>query len=147
EAIGAGRPFLGICLGLQVLFETSREFGETRGIGHFGGEVVPFPGEMRGDNGNRLKIPHMGWNRISMAGPREVPLLAGISDGAWLYFVHSYYVSPSEEGIAATRTEHGVSFVSSVYRDNVFACQFHPERSGPLGLRILGNFLDWAKGL
>ncbi|MEE8110171.1 MAG: imidazole glycerol phosphate synthase subunit HisH [bacterium] len=147
ESIGAGKPFLGICLGLQILFETSREFGHAQGLGHFGGEVVPFPEGMKNGSGGRLKIPHMGWNQVCRDESREIPLLRDVADGAWFYFVHSYFVSPLDEGIVATRTEHGVSFVSSVYRDNVFACQFHPERSGLLGLGILRNFLEWAKGL
>ena len=78
-------------------------------------------------------------------GSGEIPLLKDVADGAWLYFVHSYYVAPEDEGIIATRTDYGIPFVSSVYRDNVFACQFHPERSGPLGLKILRNFVEWAK--
>lgn len=145
EAIGSGKPFLGICLGLQVLFEASREFGETRGLGHFKGEVLPFPAGMSNGSGDRLKIPHMGWNQVVSEGSREIPLLTDVEAGAWFYFVHSFYVAPVDEGIVATRTEYGVSFVSSVYRDNVFACQFHPERSGPLGLRVLQNFIEWAK--
>ncbi|MFQ5913191.1 MAG: imidazole glycerol phosphate synthase subunit HisH [Nitrospinota bacterium] len=145
EAIRAGKPFLGICLGLQVLFEASREFGHARGLGHFGGEVVPFPEGMANGSGGRLKIPHMGWNQVCLEGSGEIPLLKGVAEGAWFYFVHSYFVSPSDEGVTATRTEYGVSFVSSVYRDSVFACQFHPERSGPLGLRVLKNFVEWAR--
>lgn len=146
EAVGSGKPFLGICLGLQVLFETSREFGETRGLGHFGGEVVPFPEGLTGECGSRLKVPHMGWNQVRLEESREIPVLRGVADGAWFYFVHSYFVAPEDEGVVATRTEHGVSFVSSVYRDNVFACQFHPERSGPAGLKVLANFIEWARG-
>ena len=153
EAIRAGKPFLGICLGLQVLFEKSREFGESEGLGWFGGEVVPFPESMTNGGGNRLKIPHMGWNQVRPergGGSGEIPLLKDVvdgADGAWLYFVHSYYVAPADEGVIATRTDYGIPFVSSVYRDNVFACQFHPERSGPLGLKILRNFVEWAKRL
>jgi glutamine amidotransferase len=145
EAIGSGKPFLGICLGLQILFETSREFGETPGLGHFKGEVIPFPAGMSNGSGNRLKIPHMGWNQLVLVASSQIPVLQDVGAGAWFYFVHSFYVSPVDEGIVATRTEYGVPFVSSVYRDNVFACQFHPERSGPLGLRVLQNYIEWAK--
>ena len=97
------------------------------------------------------KVPHMGWNQVRPEGSGESPFLKDVADGAdgadgaWLYFVHSYYVAPADEGIIATRTDYGIPFVSSVYRDNVFACQFHPERSGPLGLKILRNFVEWAK--
>ena len=150
DAIRSGQPFLGICLGLQVLFERSGEFGETRGLGWFAGDVVPFPKAMTNGGGNRLKIPHMGWNRALPRDPESVPLLKGVADtpaGAWLYFVHSFFVDPADEAIVSTRTDYGVRFVSSVFHDNVFACQFHPERSGPLGLKILENFVGWARGL
>jgi glutamine amidotransferase len=149
ESIRAGKPFLGICLGLQVLFEAGREFGHAEGLGLFRGGVDPFPGGMKNGSGTRLKIPHMGWNQVQRPERGEAggnPVLRGVADGAWFYFVHSYFVSPSEAEIVATRTDYGVSFVSSVYRDNVFACQFHPERSGPRGLEVLRNFVEWAKG-
>lgn len=148
EAIRSGKPFLGICLGLQVLFEQSGEFGETRGLGWFGGEVVPFPEGMTNGAGHRLKIPHMGWNQVHPSEPDVIPLFEGvpnITEGAWLYFVHSFFVDPVDETIASTKTDYGVSFVSSVFRDNVFACQFHPERSGLVGLKILENFIRWAR--
>ncbi len=148
EAIRSGKPFLGICLGLQVLFEQSREFGETKGLGLFGGKVVPFPKGMTNGVGHRLKIPHMGWNQVHPREPEAIPLFEGvanITEGAWLYFVHSFFVDPVDEAIASTKTDYGVSFVSSVFRDNVFACQFHPERSGPVGLKILENFIRWAR--
>ena len=126
EAIRAGKPFLGICLGLQMLFEKSREFGESEGLGWFGGEVVPFPESMTNGGGYRLKIPHMGWNRVRPegGGSGEIPLLkdvAGGADGAWLYFVHSYYVAPVDEGIIATRTDYGIPFVSSVSSNASFS--------------------------
>jgi imidazole glycerol-phosphate synthase subunit HisH len=128
EVIAAGTPFVGICLGLQMLFESSEE-GRLPGLGVFKGRVVRFT--------HSLKIPQIGWNQISIKRP--APHLEGVAGGSWVYFVHSYYVVPDEE-IAATTTDYGYEFVSSVWRDNVFACQFHPEKSQAVGLRILENF-------
>jgi glutamine amidotransferase len=130
--IAAGRPFLGICLGLQLLFDVSYEDGEYRGLGIVPGEVVrfaPAPG---------LKVPHMGWNALEVV--RSNPLLAGISDGAHVYFVHSYYVVPRDESVTAARTVHGTPFVSMIARGNLFATQFHPEKSQRVGLQLLENF-------
>jgi glutamine amidotransferase len=135
--IQAGRPFLGICLGLQLLFTHSEEFGRYEGLGVIKGRVVRFP------NLPRLKVPHMGWNTISIKG--KVPLLKGIEDGSYFYFVHSYYVIPEDEDIIATTTHYGVEFVSSINKDNIFACQFHPEKSQKLGLRILKGFGDLVR--
>ncbi len=133
-AIAAGRPFLGICLGMQLLFEESEEFGPVRGLGILPGRVVRFadrPGQ---------KIPHMGWNSLHVA--RRAPVLAGIEEGAYVYFVHSYYPVPADPAVIATTTAYGPEFASSVARDNVFACQFHPEKSQQVGLRLLDN---WAR--
>ncbi len=132
-SIAAGRPFLGICLGMQLLFDESEEFGPIRGLGILPGKVVRFaPDPAR-------KIPHMGWNTLRVA--RRVPQLAGIDDGAFVYFVHSYYPVPADDAVVATRTPYGPEFASSVVRDNVFAVQFHPEKSQTVGLRLLENFV------
>jgi len=127
-------PFLGICLGLQLLFDESEEFGPVAGLGVLRGRCVRF----RADSDAELRIPHMGWNRIRKH--REMPHLEGIPDGTWVYFVHSYYVVPDEKDVIVTTTDYGGEFVSAVARDNLFACQFHPEKSQRVGLRILKNF-------
>jgi len=138
EVVKSGRPFLGICLGLQLLFDKGEEFGEHDGLGIISGKVVRFPTDIP-DNAEELyKIPHMGWNRVSMK--KDVPHLNGIPDGSYFYFVHSYYVVPSDESVIATTTDYGIEFVSSIWKDNVYASQFHPEKSQELGLRILKNF-------
>ena len=135
EAIAAGKPFLGICLGLQLLFEESEEGGRYEGFGVLRGRVRRF----RHD----LKIPHIGWNQLHIR--RRAPVLAGVPDGAYAYFVHSYYVDPEDESIIATTTDYGHEFVSGVWRDNVSAFQFHPEKSQTVGLRILENFGQLAR--
>lgn len=135
RAIAAGKPFLGICLGFQLLFSESEEFGTHRGLGVIPGKVVRFT-----TNGSpaRLKVPHMGWNSIAIG--KRSPVLEGVPDGAFMYFVHSYYVVPDDRAVACTMTDYGTPFVSSVARDNIFACQFHPEKSQQEGLRIIRNF-------
>ncbi len=138
RAIATGKPFLGICLGFQLLFTESEEFGAHRGLGVIPGKVVRFP-----SNGApaRLKVPHMGWNAITIgAGSAGSPVLEGVPDGAFMYFVHSYYVVPDDRAIACTMTDYGRPFVSSIARDNVFACQFHPEKSQGEGLKLIRNF-------
>jgi imidazole glycerol-phosphate synthase subunit HisH len=146
-AITQGKPFLGICLGMQVLFEKSEEFGVHNGIGIVPGRVVRFPfgqDDSRGPAPSErypLKVPHMGWNSLTMK--KVVPLLRGVDEGAYAYFVHSYHVVPRDPALASTVTEYGVPFVSSIWRDNVFACQFHPEKSQTVGLRIIENFARW----
>jgi glutamine amidotransferase len=132
-----GRPFLGICLGLQLLFTESEEFGRHQGLGIIPGRVVRFPAEMR-QRGEALKVPHMGWNQIAVR--REAPIFKGVADGSSVYFVHSYYVVPEDDGVVATVTDYGIPFCSSIWRDNVMATQFHPEKSQQVGLAILKNF-------
>jgi imidazole glycerol-phosphate synthase subunit HisH len=132
EIVRQNKPFLGICLGLQLLFSESEEFGKQRGLDLFSGKVLGFrPAE-------NLKVPHMGWNRIYKRS--DSPFLDGISSGDYVYFVHSFYVVPDDSSTIATTTDYGLSFVSSIATERLFACQFHPEKSQQLGLRILANF-------
>jgi glutamine amidotransferase len=137
KVITSGRPFLGICLGLQLLFTESEEFGRHLGLDIIKGRVVRFPTTLL-DQNPELKIPHMGWNDIRIK--KRTPLLDGIEDGSFFYFVHSYYVVPEDNGVIATNTDYGIEFTSSVWKDNIFACQFHPEKSQKVGLEILRNF-------
>jgi imidazole glycerol-phosphate synthase subunit HisH len=140
EFIKTGRPFLGICVGYQALFEKSEEFNScAAGLGVFQGSVVRFT-EKPG-----LKIPQIGWNQIEIANP-ECPLYRGIPSGSYVYFVHSFYPQPVDQSIIATRTDYGGNFASSVWRDNVFATQFHPEKSQRIGLQLLKNFVELTKG-
>ncbi|MBH0192829.1 MAG: imidazole glycerol phosphate synthase subunit HisH [Nitrospira sp.] len=134
-AIQSGKPFLGICLGLQVLFSESEEFGPHKGLDIIPGKVRRFAA------GPALKVPHIGWNQVHLQ--RTCPLFDGIADGAEWYFVHSYFVEPSDKHVAATATTYGISFVSSVWKDNIVACQFHPEKSQAVGLRLIKNFGAW----
>jgi glutamine amidotransferase len=134
DVIEGGKPFLGICLGMQILFSESEEFGPVSGLGVLPGRVVRFSGEAVAG----LRVPHMGWNRLCRRG--DTPVLAGVEEGAYAYFVHSYYVVPEDPEIITTETPYGVRFASSVARDNIFACQFHPEKSQEIGLRMLANF-------
>lgn len=139
DVIGRGTPFLGICLGLQLLFDSSEEFGAGPGLGIFRGRCVRF----RDSGDPAFRIPHMGWNQIRTH--QTLPHLRGIEDGAFVYFVHSYCVVPEDRSLIATTTSYGGEFVSAVARDNVFACQFHPEKSQTIGLRILRNFGDLVR--
>jgi imidazole glycerol-phosphate synthase subunit HisH len=132
RVVKRGTPFLGICLGMQLLFDESEEFGPVPGLGIFPGRVVRFAD--RPD----LKVPHMGWNQIRKW--QDAPHLRGIDDGAFVYFVHSYYVVPRDPALTATSTQYGEEFASAIAKDNVFATQYHPEKSQAVGLRILENF-------
>ena len=137
RVIRDGRPFLGICLGLQLLFTESEEFGIHQGLNVIPGRVVRFP-EGMAESGEALKVPHMGWNQLAIR--RRPPVFNGIEEGANVYFVHSYYVAPEDESVVATTTTYGIEFCSSIWKDNIVATQFHPEKSQEKGLRILKNF-------
>lgn len=136
--VASGRPFLGICVGMQILFDESEEFGPVRGLGILPGKIVRFAPDPEG----KRKIPQMGWNALRIV--KRAPHLADVKDGAQVYFVHSYYPEPADPEIVATTTDYGCTFASSVWRDNVFATQFHPEKSQAVGLRILANFAALA---
>ena len=137
--IDSGKPFLGICLGLQVLFEESEEYGPVPGLGILPGKVVKFiDGSSDTRKGPQIKIPHMGWNQIKVK--KNAPLFAGVGDSPYFYFVHSYYVVPEDPEIVATVTHYGIEFVSGIQHKNIYAFQFHPEKSQTLGLSILERF-------
>jgi len=139
EFIQSGRPFLGICVGYQALFERSEEFNScAAGLGIFQGRVVRF------SNQNGLKIPQIGWNQLEVVQP-ECPLFRGVPTGSYVYFVHSFFPEPADDSIVATRTTYGQTFASAIWRDNVFATQFHPEKSQKVGLQLLRNFVESAK--
>lgn len=140
NAIASGKPFLGICLGLQLLFTESEEFGLHKGLNLVPGRVKRFPAG-GGSSEGRLKVPHMGWNDVTIT--RQAPPLQGVGSQAYFYFVHSYYVEPSDPSVVCSVTDYGVPFASSVWRDNIFACQFHPEKSQTVGLSIIRNFGRW----
>ncbi len=133
------KPFLGICIGLQMLFEKSAE-GNVEGLGVLKGEVLRFDGSMKDGHGNRLKVPHMGWNGVHH---REHPLWDGIAQDARFYYVHSYYVVPKEDSLVQATSDYPAPFACAVARDNLFAVQFHPEKSQAAGLKLLQNFVYW----
>lgn len=133
DFIATGKPFLGICLGLQLLLDESEEDGRHEGLGVIPGRVVRFRPTDR-----TLKVPHMGWNALEWKG--DQPLLAGLTSPVYTYFVHSYYAEPSDRAVVATWTDYDGPFCSSIHRDNVFATQFHPEKSQQVGLKMLANF-------
>ncbi|TMQ28641.1 MAG: imidazole glycerol phosphate synthase subunit HisH [Deltaproteobacteria bacterium] len=137
EAIASGRPYLGICLGMQVLFDSSEEQGPCAGLGVVAGRVVrivpPAPS---------IKVPHIGWNRI--VPNRPDPMLAGIADDTHVYFDHSYHAVPDDRSLVVLDTEHGIPLTAAIRRDNLFACQFHPEKSQSVGLQMLRNFVERA---
>ena len=171
--VEAGKPLLGICLGMQLLFEESEEMGHHRGLGIFAGQVVRFPSVVQRSRGNRetrgqgdketrrqgdpsssllvspspclplsssqLRVPHIGWNQLHLR--RESPLLVGVPDGSYAYFVHSYYVDPADEAIVLATTDYGIEYASVVGQGSVFGVQFHPEKSQEVGLKILRNFV------
>lgn len=135
RSIQKGRPYLGICLGLQVLFSESEEFGTCRGLDIFRGKVRRF--------GRGMKVPHMGWNTVSFT--KKPPIFGSIDDNSFFYFVHSFYVVPDDDEIVSGTTDYNGSFTSMIWKDNVFATQFHPEKSQELGLRILKGFGDFVR--
>jgi glutamine amidotransferase len=136
KSIKKGKPYLGICLGLQILFSESEEFGLSRGIDIFRGKVVRFPK-------SELKVPHMGWNPVKIKN--RPPIFDGIEDETYFYFVHSYYVAPEDPSLVSGTTDYGLEFTSMIWKDNVFATQFHPEKSQTVGLKILKNFGDFVR--
>ena len=135
------RPYLGICLGQQCLLDRSEESGHTAGLGIIPGRVRRFPDGAVDEAGNLCKVPHMGWNRVMQLHPH--PLWSGIESGERFYFVHSFYVSPEQGGVVAATTRYATEFASVIARENLFAVQFHPEKSQRAGLALLKNFLDW----
>ncbi|HEY9191816.1 MAG TPA: imidazole glycerol phosphate synthase subunit HisH [Methyloversatilis sp.] len=137
----ASKPFLGICIGLQMLFQHSQE-GDVPGLGVLDGDVRRFADPVDPVSGVRLKVPHMGWNGVTQT--RQHPLWQGIDDDERFYFVHSYYVQPQDPALTAGRTTYGAPFTSAIARDNIFAVQFHPEKSAHAGLRLLQNFIGWT---
>ncbi len=140
-AAARNKPFLGICIGLQMLFERSDE-GDVPGLAVFPGSVTRFPDAAMVDGeGRRLKVPHMGWNRVDQDRPH--PLWSGIDSGSRFYFVHSYFPRPGDAGLAQGTTAYGIPFTCAVARDNIFAVQFHPEKSQTSGLKLLANFVAW----
>lgn len=138
EFINSGKPFLGICLGLQLLFPSSEESEGAEGLGIFDGTITKIP------NGDGLKIPHMGWNSLKIT--KDSRLFKGIEENPYVYFVHSYFLNAADKSIVAAQTEYGVTIDAAVEKGNVFATQFHPEKSGNTGLRILKNFVDIVGG-
>jgi len=132
-----GRPFLGICLGFQLLFERSHEFGLHDGFGRLAGEVVPFPGDLRED-GVALKVPHMGWNTVQARG--DNPLLTGVPAATPFYFCHSYYARAADDATIAATCHYGIDFTCMAHAGNLFGVQFHPEKSQRWGLKVLENF-------
>ncbi|NLO97048.1 MAG: imidazole glycerol phosphate synthase subunit HisH [Peptococcaceae bacterium] len=134
EYVRAGKPFLGICLGMQLLFEIGEEHGEHPGLGFLQGKVVKFP--------PGLKVPHMGWNTLNILYPNII--CSGIPNGSYFYFVHSYYAQPLDKECIAATSDYGVTFPALVGRDNVWGAQFHPEKSSPWGLTMLKNFGKWV---
>ena len=129
------RPLLGICVGYQMLFETSSEYGRHKGLGLIGGDVVPIP--------QGRVIPHMGWNLVKL--PPEMDLFAGLGDERYFYFAHSFHAEPSDDQVKIAYTDYGFELVASVQKENIYGTQFHPEKSGKAGLKVLQNFYDICK--
>ncbi len=138
-SIAQGKPFLGICLGLQMLFEESSEMGSSAGLGVLGGRVVRFFEE--NPQKATLKVPHIGWNELHF--PRETRLFAGLEEGSRVYFVHSYFPVPQDPSVISATSDYGGAFCCAIEQGNVAATQFHPEKSGKIGLQILRNFVSW----
>ncbi len=139
QAISDGKPFLGICVGFQLLFQESEEFGQHRGLGIIRGRVKAF--DTKKNEHTVFKVPHMGWNTIQV--DRPAPPLQGIGSEFYGYFVHSFYVETDEAAVVSSHTDYGVTFPSSIWKDKIFATQFHPEKSQAQGLQVLKNFGDW----
>lgn len=139
KVISEGRSFLGICVGMQLLFTDSVEFGLYSGLNVIPGHVLRFPEQMS-VAGERLPVPQMGWNQLAFK--KTPPAFDGIKDGSNVYFVHSYYVKPADDSVIASTTDYGIEFCSSIWKDNIIATQFHPEKSQDIGLRILKNFAE-----
>lgn len=137
KVVADGRPFLGICVGMQLLFSDSVEFGLYRGLDLIPGHVLRFPEGMR-EGGEDLKVPHMGWNQLNFK--RKPAAFGGVDEGTNVYFVHSFYVKPDDDSVIAATTNYGIEFCSAIWKDNIIATQFHPEKSQHAGLRILKNF-------
>lgn len=137
KVISDGRPFLGICVGMQLLFSDSVEFGLYKGLDLIPGHVLRFPEGMR-EGDEDLKVPHMGWNQLNFK--HKPAVFEDIDEGTNVYFVHSYYVKPDDDAVIATTTNYGIEFCSAIWKDNIIATQFHPEKSQHAGLRILKNF-------
>ena len=143
KSVQSGKPFLGICLGLQLLFSQAEEFGSVSGLDILKGKVVGFKDRQpKSDGCNPLKIPHMGWNNVEVKP--SYPLFDSVPNQSYFYFVHSYYVVPEDEATVATTTNYGVDFVSGIHHENIHAFQFHPEKSQQLGLTVLRNFSKLA---
>jgi len=143
DQVSAGKPLLGICLGLQLLFERSEESPGVTGLGLLRGEVLKFDGESFGAVGG-LKVPHMGWNTLRI--PAEHPVFAGLPESSWFYFVHSFYVKPDRSADVIAESDYGGPFCAAAGCNRIIGCQFHPEKSQTVGLKIIENFLVWAKG-
>ncbi len=141
QSVADGKPFLGICLGLQMLFEESSEMGATPGLGILPGRVVTFFADGTPPEAEGLKVPHIGWNALRLR--RESRLLRGLEDGVRVYFVHSYFPEPADPDVTIATSDYGVDFCCAVEKDHIAAVQFHPEKSGAVGLQILRNFVCW----
>ncbi|MDQ2696772.1 MAG: imidazole glycerol phosphate synthase subunit HisH [Pseudomonadota bacterium] len=142
--VAADRPFLGLCLGPQALLDFSEENGGVAGLGVLPGRVAGFSAALAAAAGERLKIPHMGWNQVRQTRPH--PLWRAIAQDSRFYFVHSYYLQPGDPALTAGTTRYGIDFTSAIARDPVFAVQFHPEKSARAGLQLLANFVAWTPG-
>lgn len=136
----AEKPFFAVCVGEQMLFDHSEE-GDVPGLGIFSGNVVRFPSDMHDSQGNRLKVPQMGWNQVRLTA--DHPVWKNVPDMSWFYFVHSYYAVPKDSSLIAGMTNYGIDVTVAVGRDNVFATQFHPEKSAATGILLYKNFLNW----
>jgi glutamine amidotransferase len=144
KSIRKGKPYLGICLGLQVLFTESEEFGVHKGFNILKGKVVRFHENLKDvDNIKILKVPHMGWNNVKII--KRPPIFDGIQDEAFFYFVHSFYVLPNDQEVISSATDYGITFTSMVWKENIFATQFHPEKSQVVGLKVLKNFGEFVR--